>query len=53
MKIEVILSNLPKICSQWFNQQYGSIGSDNGLAPIRRQAIIWINDGLVDGHVRH
>ena len=22
-----------------------SIGSDNGLAPIRRQAIIWTNDG--------
>ena len=22
-------------------------GSDNGLAPIRRQAIIWTNDGLV------
>ena len=21
------------------------IGSDNGLAPTRRQAIIWINDG--------
>ena len=25
--------------------QYSSIGSDNGLAPIRRQAIIWTNDG--------
>ena len=24
-----------------------SIGSDNGLAPSRRQAIIWINDGLI------
>ena len=25
--------------------QYSSIGSDNGLAPSRRQAIIWTNDG--------
>ena len=25
--------------------QYSSIGSDNGLAPTRRQAIIWTNDG--------
>ena len=24
-----------------------SIGSDNGLSPSRRQAIVWINDGLV------
>ena len=30
----------------WMVQiQYFSIGSDNGLAPNRRQAIIWINDG--------
>ena len=28
------------------NWQYGSIGSDNGLAPNRRQAIIWTNDRL-------
>ena len=28
------------------NQQYSSIGSDNSLAPSRRQAIIWANDGL-------
>ena len=27
------------------NLQCPSIGSDNGLAPARRQAIIWINDG--------
>ena len=30
----------------WSNWQYSSIGSDNGLAPIRRQAIIWTNDDL-------
>ena len=28
-----------------FNKQYSSIGSDNGLAPTRRQAVIWTNDG--------
>ena len=27
------------------NDQYSSIGSDNGLAPARRQAIIWTHDG--------
>ena len=25
--------------------QYASIGSDNGLAPTRQQAIIWANEG--------
>ena len=25
--------------------KYSSIGSDNGLAPTRRQAIIWTDDG--------
>ena len=25
--------------------KYPSIGSDNGLVPIRQQAIIWTNDG--------
>ena len=29
------------------NEQVSSIGSDDGLAPVRRQAIIWTNDGLV------
>ena len=28
------------------NLQNGGIGSDNGLAPNRRQAIIWINVGM-------
>ena len=32
-----------KVYSQGFNWQY----SDNGLAPLTRQAIIWISDGLV------
>ena len=30
---------------KFINQQYSSIGSNNGLAPTRRQAIIWTNDG--------
>ena len=34
-----------EVCSQVSNQQYSSIGSDNGLAPVRRQAITWVNDG--------
>ena len=29
------------------NEQYPSIGSDNGLAPTRRQAIMWANDDMV------
>ena len=31
--------------SQGSNQQYLNIGSGNGLAPSRRQAIIWTSDG--------
>ena len=36
-----------EVSSHGSNQPYSSIGSDNGLAPVRRQAIVWINDGLV------
>ena len=36
-----------EVCFQGSNQQYSSIGSDNGLVPTRWQAIIWTNDGLV------
>ena len=35
------------MCSFMSNLQYVIIGSDNGLAPKRRQAIIWTIDGLV------
>ena len=38
--------NFTWICSLVSNWQYGSIGSDNGLAPNRQQAIIWTNDCL-------
>ena len=31
----------------WVQLQYPSVGSGNGFAPIRRQAIIYTNDGLV------
>ena len=27
------------------DNKYATIGSDNGLASIRRQAIVWVNDG--------
>ena len=34
--------------------QYSSIGSDNGLAPTRRHAIIWSNDGwITNTYMRH
>ena len=33
------------------NWQYSRIGSDNGLAPIRRQAIIWTNDDPVQRRI--
>ena len=33
--------------------QHSIIGSDNGLAPSRRQAIIWTNDGkFTDAYMR-
>ena len=35
-----------EICSLWPHWQCGSTGSDNGLAPDRRQSIIWTNDAL-------
>ena len=39
--------NIIEICSLGSNWQQTTIGSDNGLSPNRRQAIIWINDGLL------
>ena len=35
--------NFTEVCSSGSNWQWPSIGLDNGLAPIRRQAIIWTN----------
>ena len=37
--------NVTEICPPVFDWWYSSIGSDNGLAPNKRQAIIWTNDG--------
>ena len=34
-----------EMCSEGSNWHYSIIGSDNGLAPTRRQAMIWANDG--------
>ena len=37
-----------------FNSQLSSIGSDNGLAQMRQQAIIWTNDGkFADAYMCH
>ena len=36
------------------SKQYSSIGSDHGLEPTRRQAIIWTNDDkITDTYMRH
>ena len=40
------LKKSTEICSQGSNWQHSSTGLDNGLAPNRRQAIIWTNDVL-------
>ena len=37
--------NLTEVCSRGPDLQYSSIGSDNGLVPVKWQAIIWNNDG--------
>ena len=39
--------NLIDVWSYGLNEQRASIGSDDGLAPMRQQAIIWTNDGLL------
>ena len=45
--------NFTEVCSAGSNQHYASIGSHNGLAPSRRQAIIWPNDGkFTDAYMR-
>ena len=36
--------NFIEICSYGPNLQYSIIGSDNGLPPTKRQAIIWTID---------
>ena len=43
---EFYKKNFIEICFLGCNWQYDSIGSDNGLVPNRRQAIIWSNVGM-------
>ena len=43
ISIDISLKFIPK-GSNW---KYNSVSSDNGVAPTRRQAIIWTNDALV------
>ena len=45
MKMLEFWLNFTEVCSQRSNKQYSSIGSGNGLAPTRRQAINWTNGG--------
>ena len=41
----ILAQDVTEVCSLGSNLQYSSIGSDNGLALARQQAIIWTNDG--------
>ena len=53
-KCMIFDKSFTEVYSYGSNKQYSSIGSDNGLAPARRQAIIWINDGyFIDANMRH
>ena len=38
---------LQKKTASWFCSKVNHIGSDNGLSPSRRQAIIWTNAGIL------
>ena len=44
--------NFIEVCSLGSNWQCAIIGSDNGLALKRHQAIIWTNNGLVYWHLK-
>ena len=46
--------NFTEVGSQGSTWQYSSIGSDNGLALTRWQAIIWTNNGkIADAYMGH
>ena len=49
MKILYFDSNFTEVCSQGSSWHYYSIGSGNGLAPNRQQAITWTNVDPVHG----
>ena len=42
--IKISIKKITEVCSQGSNQLFSSIGSDNGVAPGRRQTIIWTNN---------
>ena len=46
MKYKDFNSIFTEICPQ-VSSEKSNVGLDDGLAPIRRQAIIWANDSLV------
>ena len=43
--------NFIEICFPVSNLQYTSIVSDNGLVPVRRHAIDWSKDGLIQRRI--
>ena len=46
--------NISPKCSQGTSSEFSSIGSDNGLTPTRRLAIIWTSDvRFTDAYGRH
>ena len=45
MKTFEFWKNFTEIYSAVSYSQHGNIGSDNDLAPARRHAIVWTNDG--------
>ena len=54
IKVWISIKILLTFVNQGSDLQYSSLGSDDGLAPSRRQAIIWTNDGyFTDAYMRH
>ena len=51
MKMYDFRLRFTEFCFQGFNLQYSSIGSDNGLPPNRRQAIMWTNADPIHWHI--
>ena len=45
--LKIVFNFKFQICSQGSSELLAIIGSNNGLSPTRRQAIIWTNDDLV------
>ena len=43
----MLLTHWGQVMHIYVSVNYTIIGSDNGLSPVRRQTIIWTNDGLL------